>query len=70
MWVATIAGYLGIIIAMNVALRVYLLRDVWVRVASSTTVFRLEAAGNVTAKGDLASALGEGLAGSLDVVGF
>jgi hypothetical protein len=39
-------------------------------VASSTKVYRLEAAGNVTAKGDLASALGEGLAGSLDVVGF
>ncbi len=70
MWVATIAGYLGIIIAVNVALRVYLLRDVWARVASSTTVYRLEAAGNVAAKGDLASALGEGLAGSLDVVGF
>ncbi len=70
MWVATIAGYLGIIIAVNVALRVYLLRDVWARVASSTTVYHLEAAGNVAAKGDLASALGEGLAGSLDVVGF
>jgi uncharacterized membrane protein YjgN (DUF898 family) len=70
MWVASIVGYLGIIIAVNVALRVYLLRDVWARVASSTTVYRLEAAGNVAAKGDLASALGEGLAGSLDVVGF
>jgi uncharacterized membrane protein YjgN (DUF898 family) len=70
MWVATIAGYLGIIIAVNVVLRIYLLRDVWTRVASSTTVYHLEAAGNVIAKGDLASALGEGLAGSLDVVGF
>jgi uncharacterized membrane protein YjgN (DUF898 family) len=70
MWVATIAGYLGIIIALNVAVRVYLLRDIWARVASSATVYRLETAGNVSAKGDLASALGEGLAGSLDVVGF
>jgi hypothetical protein len=70
MWVATIAGYLGIIIAVNVALRVYLLRDIWARVAASTTVYRLEAAGNVVAKGELANALGEGLAGSLDVVGF
>ncbi len=67
---ALVVGYLGIIIAVNVMLRIYLLRDVWARVASSTTVYRLEAAGNVTAKGDLASALGEGLAGSLDVVGF
>lgn len=70
MWIATIAGYLGIIIALNVALRVYLLRDVWARAASSATVYRLEAADNVAAKGDLASALGEGLAGSLDIVGF
>jgi uncharacterized membrane protein YjgN (DUF898 family) len=70
MTVAAVVGYLGIIVAVNVALRVYLLRDVWARVASSTTVYRLEAAGNVAAKGDLASALGEGLAGSLDVVGF
>jgi uncharacterized membrane protein YjgN (DUF898 family) len=70
MWVATIAGYLAIIIAMNVVLRVYLLRDIWAKAAASTTVYRLEAAANVAAKGDLASALGEGLAGSLDVVGF
>jgi uncharacterized membrane protein YjgN (DUF898 family) len=68
--VVTIAGYLGIIIAVNVALRVYLLRDVWARVAASTTVHRLESASNVAAKGDLADALGEGLAGNLDVVGF
>ena len=70
MWAATLVGYLAIIIAVNVVLRVYLLRDVWARVASSTTVYRPEAAGNVAAKGDLANALGEGLAGNLDVVGF
>jgi uncharacterized membrane protein YjgN (DUF898 family) len=67
---ATIVGYLAIIIAVNVVLQVYLLRDVWARVAASTRVYRLEAAANVAAKGDLASALGEGLAGSLDIVGF
>jgi uncharacterized membrane protein YjgN (DUF898 family) len=67
---ATVVGYLGIIIAVNVVLRVYLLRDVWARVAASVTAFRLEAAANVAAKGDLADALGEGLAGGLDVVGF
>jgi uncharacterized membrane protein YjgN (DUF898 family) len=67
---ATIVGYLTIIIAVNVVLQVYLLRDIWARVAASTTVYRLEAAANVAAKGELASALGEGLAGSLDIVGF
>jgi uncharacterized membrane protein YjgN (DUF898 family) len=67
---AFIVGYLGIVVAVNVVLRVYLLRDVWARVAASTTAFRLEAAANVAAKGELADALGEGLAGGLDVVGF
>jgi uncharacterized membrane protein YjgN (DUF898 family) len=68
--VATIVGYLAIIVAINVVLQVYLLRDIWARVAASTKVYHLEAAANVAAKGDLASALGEGLAGSLDIVGF
>jgi uncharacterized membrane protein YjgN (DUF898 family) len=67
---AAVAGYLGLVIAVNVMLRIYLLRDVWARVAASTSVYRLEAAANVAAKGDLASALGEGLADSLDVVGL
>ena len=67
---AMAVGYLGFILALNVVLRVYLLRDVWARVAASATAFRLEAAANVAAKGDLASALGEGLAGGLDIVGF
>jgi uncharacterized membrane protein YjgN (DUF898 family) len=63
-------GYLGFILAVNIVLRVYLLRDVWARVAGSTTVLNLEAVENVAAKGELATALGEGLAGGLDVVGF
>jgi uncharacterized membrane protein YjgN (DUF898 family) len=67
---AIVAGYLGFILAMNIVFRVYLLRDVWARVAASATAFHLEAAGNVAAKGELANALGEGLAGGLDIVGF
>jgi hypothetical protein len=70
MTAAIAVGYLGFILALNVVLRVYLLRDVWARAAASATVFRLEAAANVAAKGDLANALGEGFAGGLDVVGF
>jgi uncharacterized membrane protein YjgN (DUF898 family) len=65
-----VVGYLGFILAINVVMRVYLLRDVWARVTASVTAFRLEAAANVAAKGDLASALGEGFANGLDVVGF
>ena len=33
-------GYLALILAMNVVLRVYLLRDVWARVVASMTVYQ------------------------------
>jgi uncharacterized membrane protein YjgN (DUF898 family) len=70
MLVAAVIGYLAFILALNVVMRVYLLRDVWARVIASTTVYRLEAAANVAAKGELANALGEGFADGLDVAGF
>jgi hypothetical protein len=57
-------------LAINVAMRVYLLRDLWVRVLASTTVHNIEAAANVSARGELANALGEGFADGLDVAGF
>jgi hypothetical protein len=46
------------------------MRDVWQRVAESVTVHNLAAADDVAAQGHLVSALGEGFADSLDVVGF
>src|SRR6266403_253768 len=63
-------GYLLFALAINVAMRVYLLRDLWVRVLASTTVHNIEAAANVSARGELANALGEGFADGLDVAGF
>ncbi|WP_245452768.1 DUF898 family protein [Bradyrhizobium sp. C9] len=63
-------GYLAFALAMNVVMRVYLMRDLWVRVLSSTIVHNIEAAANVTARGELANALGEGFADGLDVAGF
>jgi hypothetical protein len=39
-------------------------------VLASTHVQGIEAAANVTARGDLANALGEGFADGLDVAGF
>jgi uncharacterized membrane protein YjgN (DUF898 family) len=70
MLAAVVVGYLAFILALNVVMRVYLLRDVWARVIASTTVYRLEAAANVSARGELANALGEGFADGLDIVGF
>src|SRR5712672_3116116 len=63
-------GYLLFALAINVAMCVYLLRALWVRVLASTTVHNMEAAANVSARGELANALGEGFADGLDVAGF
>src|ERR1700732_3952289 len=62
-------GYLALALGINVVMRVYLLRDLWVRVLASTTVYNVQAAANVSALGDLANALGEGFADGLDVAG-
>jgi uncharacterized membrane protein YjgN (DUF898 family) len=70
MIVLTGIGYLVFILAMNVVFRMYLMCDLWARIAASTSVHHIDAATNVSARGDLASAFGEGLADSLDVVGF
>jgi uncharacterized membrane protein YjgN (DUF898 family) len=63
-------GYLALVLSLNVVMRLYLQRDVWARVTDSTHVYGIEAAADVAAKGDLASALGEGFADGLDVAGF
>jgi hypothetical protein len=63
-------GYLATVLGLNVVMRVYLLRDLWVRVLASTTVHGIEATANVAARGELANALGEGFADGLDVAGF
>jgi uncharacterized membrane protein YjgN (DUF898 family) len=68
--VVTVVGYLALALAFSVVTRLYLSRDLWLRVLASLHVSGLEAAANVSARGDLASALGEGIADGLDVAGF
>jgi uncharacterized membrane protein YjgN (DUF898 family) len=63
-------GYLALILSLNVVMRLYLQRDVWAKVSASLQVHGIEAAADVAARGDLASALGEGFADGLDVAGF
>jgi uncharacterized membrane protein YjgN (DUF898 family) len=63
-------GYLAFALAMNIVIRVYLLRDLWVRVLGSVNISGIEAAANVAARGEMANALGEGFADGLDVGGF
>jgi uncharacterized membrane protein YjgN (DUF898 family) len=64
------AGYLMFALSLNVVIRVYLMRDLWVRVLESINIHGIEAAANVSARGGLANALGEGFADGLDVAGF
>jgi uncharacterized membrane protein YjgN (DUF898 family) len=68
---ASAAGYVAFILGFWAVMRIYLIHDVWRRVAQSVTVHNLAGAGEVAAQqGELTGAVGEGLAGSLDVVGF
>jgi uncharacterized membrane protein YjgN (DUF898 family) len=68
--VVTVIGYLALALALGVVARLYLTRDIWAKVMATTVVTNLSAAANVTAKGDLATAVGEGIADGLDVAGF
>src|SRR5262249_61988196 len=68
--IMTIIGYLGLVLALNVIIRVYLSRDLWMTVMQHVQVQDITAAADVAAKGELATALGEGFADGLDVAGF
>jgi len=70
MLVVTVISYLAVVLALTVVLRLYLMRDVWARVLQTTVVTNLAAAANVAARGDLATAVGEGIADGLDIAGF
>jgi uncharacterized membrane protein YjgN (DUF898 family) len=63
-------GYVMAVLAMWAVTRIYLIHDVWQKVAQSTTVYNLGTAEDVVAEGKPVTALGEGFADSLDVVGF
>jgi uncharacterized membrane protein YjgN (DUF898 family) len=68
--IASALGYVAFVLAFWAVMRIYLIHDVWQRVAQSVTVENLAAAGEIASQGEIAGAIGEGLADSLDVVGF
>jgi hypothetical protein len=63
-------GYLVMALGFNVVFRMYLVRDLWAKVAGTTVVYNIAAADNVAVTGDAASAIGEGFADSLDIGGL
>jgi uncharacterized membrane protein YjgN (DUF898 family) len=60
-------GYVAGVLIMWMLIRIYLIHDIWKRVAESVTVNNVVAAHNVTTQGSPVGALGEGFAGSLDM---
>jgi hypothetical protein len=67
---ANMANYLVLVLCIGVVARIYLVRGVWERVVTSTTVHNLDGAEGVRVQGAMASTLGEGFADSLDIAGF
>lgn len=63
-------SYLALLLALGVVWRIYIVHRIWKLVVSSISIENLVAAEHVVAKGEAASALGQGLADSLDVAGF
>ena len=63
-------GYLTIMLAAGVVQRFFLQHEYWRMITSTITIIRPEAMENVAAKGDIATALGEGLADGFDIAGF
>jgi uncharacterized membrane protein YjgN (DUF898 family) len=68
--VVSVVGYLALALSLSVVMRLYLMRDIWAKVVATTVVTDIAAAANVTARGDLATAIGEGIADGLDIAGF
>jgi uncharacterized membrane protein YjgN (DUF898 family) len=63
-------SYLGLIQALGIVRRIYLVQRIWKIVVASVTIRHLDGADHVIAKGEAASAFGEGLADGLDLAGF
>lgn len=62
--------YLATFLTIGVIMRIYLTQRIWKIVVSSLEVHDLQTAEDVAARVGAANAIGEGLADSLDVVGF
>lgn len=68
--VAAAFGYLIVLLAAGVVQRFFLNHEYWKLITSTMTIVKPDAMEGVAAKGDLAHALGEGLADGFDIAGF
>ena len=65
-----VVWYIAIILTTGVIARIYLMQRVWRTVTQSCALHDIGALANVAAAGEVAGALGEGLADGLDFAGF
>lgn len=65
-----VIAYIAVLLAAGVVQKFFMQHQYWQLVTASLTVIKPEAMEGVVAKGDLAHALGEGLADGFDVAGF
>jgi uncharacterized membrane protein YjgN (DUF898 family) len=70
MQLAPLVSYAFALLMLMAVLRIYLIHDLSARIADSATVHNIAAAETVAAGGAPGTALGEGLAGSLEMFGF
>jgi uncharacterized membrane protein YjgN (DUF898 family) len=63
-------GYLVLALGAGIVIRMYLTHDLWARLAASATVHNLAAVEATIGQGQMASAIGEGFADSMDIGGF
>jgi uncharacterized membrane protein YjgN (DUF898 family) len=63
-------GYVAFILLFWAVMRLYLIHDLWQRVAGSVTIQNLHLADDVAGQGEMVGALGEGMADSLDIGGL
>jgi uncharacterized membrane protein YjgN (DUF898 family) len=68
--IPVVVCYVFAALMATAVVRIYLVHDLVARVAKSTIVHNIAAAENVTAQGEAANAIGEGLADSLEIFGF
>ncbi len=71
-WFFVLLGvlYVTFLLVQGTVLRIYALQRVWRRIADASRLRNVAAIQDVTAAGEAASALGEGLADGLDFAGF
>ena len=70
MMAVSIAAYLVFLLSMGAVIRIYTIQRIWKTIIGSTELTGLDQIGEVLARDDNVTALGEGIADGFDIMGF